>query len=767
MRFLLSILLLLPLASFGAGNTNILGAWIEPNGDAINVHIGGDTTSFGTNVQFYNGFLTNPTTNYPSLTGTQKCTLTVGSFGWNNGVNGALTRTLYATKLRRLPYPMFNTNWVYDPDGTASNVIVRVALSDYVYAGETVTMSTRDGWIVNTNSGVDAARVTGLSVTNLSALTFGNESEPSINWAHPGQQRWTNAVEYVYLDGGHWSGIDSIDVRAIDEHSNTQTVSAVHASVRVSGRGPKHGLWVAGISTSTFTNFDMIRIDFVARPKIGTNVFDTKLDRWTGPTPLPSSQTNFWDRFNSFTNIAVVALGGDDTNGDGTNGLPENVNAAQYLLTVDAAWQRLAATNNLLLGINEAIGTVYVRAGITNLSGGTATAGNTARSWTILKNYPGEVARFTNFTGNADVSDCWKLEGDTANSGGLLLDVDSNLVPFQSVARLWFDNVDIDSATSQFISVGSSVYMTDVRITRMDAGIVPISVENTSYALLRDVDVSGVNGKVWIRTAIGLTRRTAGSSSFQVVDNRGGATGSPRSAHGILTDSIFLQLGALNVGVFGAGAVPTNDVYHGFYSENVVWEGTNSPSSTAIAWWGTDNVTNVVIRNWTVNGIRVFDLYNELTNRFRISTRAYNNVLQVTGFAADLNPQNNPWSTNNVNMLHQVGSSGNVYWFPEGSSSHGWLDFAGINNILPPVDGLKLSTNFMRFQNNRAYLNGTTVGLGDYRLLNNNFIFAMPGVGALKTYQPDLGFDIEGKTRSAIDPPGAYVPGNPKKGAMF
>ena len=763
MRILVALLLLVAVCARGQGNTNIIGAWIEPDGFTLNVHIGGTLIdSFGTDVQFYNGFLTNPATNYTSLNGTQKCTLTVTSSGWNSdGTSRTLTRVLNATKIRRKPYPSNSFNWAYGTEAVVSNVQVRIALSDFVYAGETISMSTRTGWIVNTNSGVEAAVATGMSVTNLSELTFGKDSEPSLNWAHPGMRRWTNSTEYIYLDGGHWSGIAGIKVEAT-EGVNTQTVWAVHSSVRP-WRGPKHGLWVAGIPTGTFSNYAMVRCDYIVYPMIGTNVFDTRLDRWTGLTPLPAAQTNFWDRFNAFTNFGVVALTAGATPVI-TNGPVASVHSDHYFSSFNAAFNAMAATNFHKYGIAEAIGTVYGRNGVTNFSGGSLSVSNAARSWSIIRNYPAEVLTITNKNGNADISDCVKFEGDTDNGGGLFISVPAAVSSiFSGMGRMWLDNLTIDSPTTILWFTVTNIWLTDVNVVRLGQGMIPNGTVNTSFSA-RDVDLSGINTAVWLRYGCGLLFRGRTNNSFQLTDTRT-TPGAPFSAHTILTDSTFLVLGGagnvpLQYGINSRAGLPTNSVLHGYYSENCLFEATNNYSQTALSLWSYSDITNVVIRNWTVMGARQFTFYNSDTNSIRSAVRIYNNIFSVSGYANDLTPQNNPWLTNSIGPLHQVGSSGNIHWFPTGSPSHNWPDFNGLNTVIPN-EGFKLATNFVKVQNNQGYISAITPGLGDYRLLSDNFLWKV------QTHQPDAGFDIEGKSRSSIDPPGAYVDGQLKKGAFF
>jgi hypothetical protein len=751
-----------------ASGTNVIGAWIDSDGWTLKVVIGGDTTtSIGTNLQYYPGFLTSAPTNWNALTSTQTCALTVTSSGWKDGSQRTIERTIYPTKIRRWPWPLGNTNRIHITEATGTNVIVDIALNDYIYAGETISMTAIAGWIANTNTLIDVAAVTSLTVTNDSVTTFADSSEPTMNWAHPGQQRWTNSTEYVYLKGGHWSGIDRVKVYAMDESSNTQEVWASHIRAKP-GFGPARGYWVAAISTSTFTNFARIRCDYVVYPMIGTNVFDTRWDRWTGPTPLPSSQTNFLDRFNSFTNFGIVALGGGATPVI-TNGPPENVDPVHYFGSFNALWNALAATNFHRYGIAESIGVALGRNGVTNWSGGSLSVSNTARSWSRLKNYPGDVLTLTNRTGSQDISDCVKFEGDTANGGGLVLQFGTGVgSPISGVARLWLDNITVDSPSTQIFATCSHISMTDVTVSRCGQSITTISAQNTSFAIGRDVDVSGVNGNTWFRTGIGITRRGAGNTSFKIIDTQANH-GAPFSAHTILTDSEFLQLGGNTILQFGNTAAvdpATYDVLHGFWSENVIIESTNNYVSMSL--WPMSHVTNVVIRNWTIQGARNQMIYNSDTNKFRITTRFYNNVFPVPGWAGDLSPQQNPWLTNSANILYQVGCSGNIYHYPDGSPAHNWPDFNGVFNIIPNVSGTKFPTNFVRFQNNQGYLGAFTTGLGDYRLLNNNYLFGISReVGALQVHQPDLGYDIEGKLRSVIDPPGAHVSGNVRKGGLF
>lgn len=746
--------------------TLLLMAVLRIHAATINIHESGkmaelfltsaDGNILSTNGSFFGGWRTN---NQPSLTNKLVFTVTAPTYD-STGATGTTNRTIYGAFQRRETYPMQNTNSIFLEAG---NTILKtwVFLSDYIWSNDTVTATSLDGYYAVTNGPqfTNASAFTGITVTNSSLLTHALHSEPSMNWFHPGGQRWTNNTAWLYLRGGHWSGISAVEVIVHDGNSNTNRGFA-RLSVAKPGIGPARPYWVYEVDTSAMTNLARIRCDFVAYPRIGNITFDTRSDRWVGSTPLPSSQTNFLDRNNQFVYCGVVDSAGSDANGCVTNVAPASVNSAHYFATVDAVWNRLAQTNFHQFGLAEAIGTAYIRDGVTNLSGGSLSASNQTRSWSIAKVYPGHSGIITTNTGDADVSEMFKCEGLTFRMGG-----NGNIA--NGISRLWTDQCTFEATPSQLVITCPTWYVTDCTTIRMDQGFSGAGAQNTAVALLRDTDLSGCNGTCIPYTAIGLTKRSTTNASFKLSTDKS-SFGSPNPSHMVWFDSELLGMSNTGANIEMGLNV---DLHWGMWIENMLFEGIVSTGSFDT--FSRNDSTNVVFKNCLILGGRNQMFYNEVAGTHRVNCRSINNVTTVTGFVGDVVAANAAY-TNNHNFLYQVGSSGNVYRQITGFSTHGWPNFHGLNSFMP-VNGGSSATNFVQFVSFQAYHGSGTpkAGLGDYRLRNDSF-GANDRPGTLPQYifgnvpQYDLGgFDLYGHPRTKRSVAGPIGAGDNRKGAFF
>lgn len=271
MRFLLALLLLLPLRLFSAVG-DITGAEVETNGWVIKLYISGLNTNGG----FYNGFGTNN-----SLTTSNGLTLTLDSMGFDDAGNGIIRqRTVYGTKLLRKPYPSQLTNDI-ETDGTGC--IPRIALSEYVYSLDSnLTLSVRAGAYATTNLTTNCNAASGLSVTNGSVQPY-----PSVigNWS--------------------WRGF-----RVIDEEYMTLRAVAFHKFAQ-EGRPVRSVMfWVTDSGGDSFTNWTTQMVIDRSMPdanpvqeyisRFATNtlasglaVCNVRFYPWIGNTALDSSSTGY------------------------------------------------------------------------------------------------------------------------------------------------------------------------------------------------------------------------------------------------------------------------------------------------------------------------------------------------------------------------------------------------------------------------------------------------------------------------------------------
>lgn len=732
------ILLLLPFVARSATEWPVIGLEILPGGweIAATVSTSPDLGSEAavTNLNYFNGW------DYyrDTLRSTNYLQLDITGQGYDStGTLVTKARKINGARLKRLNYPMQNTNVVVAQNTT--NVHALITSTDYIYADETITATSKSGWLATTNDAANwtnAATFTLLSVTNSSTLAH---VEPSINWVWPGMQRWTNTTEYVAVDGGHWSGVSAIRFDAIDENSNTNTSWAVRRK-HPFGTGQQWDSWVGEIDTSTFSNFNRIRVDFTVFPKYGDAVFSTLSNRWSGLTILPSAQTNYLDRYNAFTNIAVVAIDGGAGNQAATNGSPENVSSAQYFEHINTAMNRLSASNWQTVGISMPIGTIYVRAGVTNQSGSNLSHSNNPASWTIIKNYPGDVVTLTNRTGDNDLSDCVKFEGIT-------LGFPSGNICLVGCDQVWVDNCTINSTSTALWNTCSRINYTDVTIERSSHA----PQNGTFFQLLRNVDVSGQTTTILLHNGIGLTKNSKTNTSFNLATVHASLNYYP--SHVVWKNFDLKGLEAAT-GINIGGATNT---HFGSWYENLMFEGI-ADGSFQIHSVGND--TNTVIKNCSFVGYRNQLFYNDLDALFHDQARVYNTIFTASGFASDVSEADSAL-TNNHPQRYMVGYQGNAFQQGSNYASHGHADWGGLDSYYPGANGY---SNAIRYVDFKAYAGVGTpdpnVGFGDYRLLTDNEFLIL-------NQRSIEGTDVYGQNYGKFRAPGAIGSSNARKGVMF
>jgi hypothetical protein len=105
-----------------------------------------------------------------------KIVFTVTSPGFNSSGNATtLSRTIYGTQIIRLPYP---NNANLDEGTSSGKVTILVALSDYIYAGDTsITASIGSGIYTDNGPGgtsLSSNATSSIAVTNNSAMAYPN-----------------------------------------------------------------------------------------------------------------------------------------------------------------------------------------------------------------------------------------------------------------------------------------------------------------------------------------------------------------------------------------------------------------------------------------------------------------------------------------------------------------------------------------------------------------------------------------------------------------
>lgn len=762
MRYLL-LLFLLP-AVCRAAIGDVRWATVETNGWVLQVCVEGFAGGV-TNGTYYNGFATNNT-----LTSTNALRLDVVDMGFNSsGAYQAHVDSAYGTKGLRLVTPGQLTNDVF---AVGDDAVFRVALSRGIFSlTSNLTARLAAGAFAITNGGsrTNSAAATLSSQTNGSTQTYGM-AKVIANHTWPGWQNSTGSTMRVRTMGFHWSAKDGQPVQCMKHIVTDASGDAVtNIATLVIDRTLPDLLptaeYVSDFSLASFTEFDQLRIDFVAYPRIGdTNaVLDTTRNLYG--RPLPASITNLCNpnaTYNPF--IAVVdPKDGNNTNGRATNATPQNVNSAHYFLTVGAAWNAIAGTNNLVNSRNNpGGGVVYV---FTTGQVGfdwtpdtlTAGAGALAPCWALTTTYPGHTqAVITNRTGDRNV-------GSRVAFKNIGCTISDPMVPFNGIGGVWFDQFRFDTAGTQPILSCPFVFVTHSVVTNLAQGLRNVSANATAFALLRGNNLDGFRNGMACYTVMSNHRPTTNLSGFTITDWIN-TTAQPEFQ--IVYNNFF--------GGFASGipSISFGGSYHltnGAAIVQNVFVRTAADSQPEMSLFSSGNFTSTNVLFWhnVTLGERIADVGSNGAETTRVNRHHWsmkNNILDLSGIKKDYDTTTDANRVGNWWIMNQVNSSGNMFIECRVNSAAGGFppEFAGLNSHHPPGTGTNI-VEFAQFTSRLAYTGSGTAatGGGNYRLLSTS-----PG---FRDMIPDwiLPYDIEGTPRGRIDPPGAHAAGNVRKGGFF
>lgn len=224
-----------------------------------------DMTTGGT----YNMGFT-PSTSGSAIDANATVKFNVTSPGFDTSGNATtISRVVYGTTSLRQPYP---NQALADETAGAGFVTVRVALSEYIYAGDTVTVDIGAGFYQDGISSNSA--VTGLNVTNGSTNTY---PKPIGRWAWAPYERVKSdfLVEAVVF---HRFAQDAKPLAAVtftctDENSNSHSITVNDMTISTredsAGTGSAVLVYAATMPVSGFTQGDVITCNFVAYPWVG------------------------------------------------------------------------------------------------------------------------------------------------------------------------------------------------------------------------------------------------------------------------------------------------------------------------------------------------------------------------------------------------------------------------------------------------------------------------------------------------------------------
>lgn len=745
MRWLL-FLLLAPATLFGAAG-DITAVNVEANGWVLNATFEGPT-----NGTFAFGFGTNN-----SISGSEKVILTVTSPGFDStGMSNAVTRTVYGTKQLRLPYPQNTVNDVITND-SAGTCEIRVALSDFIYSGDTATFSILSGLYGGNNAASGTATIN-------STRTY---PKAVANWTWPGWNRETGATMRLRAVGFHQSadnGQPLACMKFIVSQTNgvsvTNTVASMTVDRTLSDAIPT-AEYLSDFILSVFTNYTsggddgLLRCNFEAYPRIGDSTAVLATTDSSTFTPLAATLTNLCDRLGTYsTFIAVVDPAATDANGAATNCAPENVNSGHYFLSIGHAAVHLQGSNNAFCGHNDAGGgIIYVRSGITNYTGATATT-TTPAAWLLIQPYPGDtVSNLTTSLTAGYASHLTKLYQMKVGGSGNL---------FYTGSGLWLDQCTIES-TASLLFRSALLHLTDCNIPTLSQGIkystglMPSLIRGNSFGNLLD-DCSPV--QTWIANVM-----TSNDLCVLAVDMNAMTTPVPQGV--IIYNNRFNFHIASGSHLLGHGYYDVD--YRGVaIVQNLFESSTNNTSSLCAYGMANKTITNMLWWHNVFTGQRTDLCYNwsTATNAVRTQVQLLNNLMDDYNLKTDSTSTADTDCTNNWEQVWAVSWQGNLFAEVTNAAAAP-KDF--LNTIAGGFAGLETIENtvissvfYPRYIDRQSYdgATGNWPGNGNYRVHSD-------APQQLLRTRWVLPYDLEGNARGRLDPPGAYSSASPRKGGGF
>ncbi len=501
-----------------------------------------------------------------------KIVFTVTSNGYTAaGAVTTLTRIIYGTKIVRLPYPNQGS---LDIATTSGKVTIKVSLSDYIYGGETATVSMASGWYTDNGpggTGLSNNAVTDLAVTNSSVLTYPKSVG---RWAWPGYERVTGdfLVEAVAFNRFARNGkpIAAMVFSATDEHSNTVYATTTDMTISTrSGDANVVQVYAATIPVASLTQGDVITVNFKAYPWVGTStaILSSDLvanggngfaqpDERLGPIAEVLDKTGAYGI--SFAVVDPASTGANSTV-YATQSAAESAysgNANTAYITVKAASDAIKTFNNANYSRNEAGGgTILLSAANHEVQGAAPLTMGTMKTWlTITK-----LSTITEAQAviNANTSNRqWnteriKLKDITISSASSLL-----LYGNTASTVLWLDSNTINISAGSGGIVGWKLsYATHNTISSFPIGFSHNGVTKNPYALIRGNSVTSGYIPAQLYNVLGNS-----NISPSVVYLTGNAQGQQITTNAIAAFNTLYNLNAAYspVGVFLANPSTTN-----------------------------------------------------------------------------------------------------------------------------------------------------------------------------------------------------------------
>ena len=681
------------------------------------------------------------------LTGNETFALQITSPGYSDlGAAIQATRTNYGTIYLRNPYPDHETA---NETQVGDDVRIRLVLSDYVYASDTV----------------EVVGLAGLYTTGTPSPAFTGSAVNSSTIPHqPVVAQWSVPGFRVIEDS-------NLDLRVTAFHQSAQQGRPVRVVqfVATDSSGNSFTNWVTTPTVDATWGDAMSVVEYVGL--FATNLFVPGLITcnataypWVGDS---GSVASTWGTdggsiyFGTLTNAvgvsrvrAIVDLDlGDDATGVAATpaSWASNPNPAPFA-TIGGALNAVYATNTAL-GLNLGLGggIVYLREGSHTWMGATVNPANSQAIETLITAAPGADSDLVTITttGGSTVgksgSDIWTIRNVGINSA------DSTL--FSAYRHAWFDSLPILNVTAaRWIGTGALAPWSLSRstVSNVVQGIKASGTHETWPWLVRGNEFVGAAQGYTASAFIGNAKRNV---FYNMVDAN--AAGVPPADRPFIFAFNRWETTSGNIAQLGAYQGVTNGVA---FVQNVMEHGGANEATQVMSFYGNNTavtVTNVMVWNNTMAGFRTLYCYNNQPDSdpaWHEHIQTLNNISDRFGMKSDY-----PAGTaipdggriGNWSVMHGVGWWGNAIQrvvSPGGDFDADWYGLFGWG------DESQTTPEYARFVNRGGWTGAEQRPLGgDYRLLSDSPVFTR---NQSKWVLP---YDIMGVARGVNDPPGAHA----------
>lgn len=656
---------------------------------------------------------------------------TVTSPGYTtSGSTTTIQRTVYATRFLRRPYP----NEAVKDETAGTPLTVRVVLSDFIFSGDTATVTIASGFYTGSNA------VTNLSVTNNSTMTH---TKPIGRWAWVPYERVTGdfLLEFIAF---HRSGMNGKPVAAVkftcaDENTNTVTATVNDMTVSTrTGDANKVLVYAATIPVSTLTQGDVVTCNAEAFPWVGDVTLNSDLvanggDGFAQPNERIGPFAVFLDKTNSYgLPFAVV----DPTNGQAsvadtwvysTQAAAESAYSSattNSYNTISRAAQALRAYNNANNGHNDPGGGTILLVAASHVWPGSSGVENNAQDTWMTITRLSTVARADAVIASGTNSNIRvhrvKLHDITISGSST-----GQVAGRAASDALWVDQCNINHTGNAGLYNWITAYATHNTITALNTGFIGYGSVKAPFALVRG-------------NSFPSTSQTGGvlATAYAMIGNKNlrpryvttNYISQEASDNGIVAFNSFYNI---NTSWISGQA---EAITHGFAMvQNLIENVANSDSSPTISFsYSSYPTANLLIWHNTIIGSRIIYAYNTegSTSSLHAKHSFKNNIIHSYNCKTDTFPPEDGARTGNWAPFNGVGQAANL----KRTTSGFWGDFEGLFTIEGGTMGFvahKAST----FLSEEP---GDGAGNGDYRLTStSSALNLVPSGGAVLPYDLD------------------------------